>query len=245
LNCPPISAAASNSVTAWPASAAVVAQARPAGPAPTTAIRFLARRRLHDDQRFVAGPRIDEARRNLAREDLVEARLVAGDACIDLVARPEAALLTNSASARNGRAIDTMSPSPRASSASATAGSLMRLVAINGIATSLLSRPRDPRECRARHHRRDRRHARLVPPDAGVDDRGARRLDRLGQRHDLVPRAAAVDEIEHRQPENDDEVSTDRLAVRRTISTGKRDPVLERSSPVVGAMVGARARRTR
>ena len=37
-------------------------------------------------------------------------------------ARPAAALSTNSASARNGRAIDTMSPSPRASTSSATAG---------------------------------------------------------------------------------------------------------------------------
>src|SRR3546814_4256647 len=39
MNWPPISSAASNSVTWWPRSAAIVAQARPAGPAPTTAIR--------------------------------------------------------------------------------------------------------------------------------------------------------------------------------------------------------------
>ncbi len=55
-------------------------------------------------------------------------------------ARPAAALLTKSASARNGRAIETMSPSPRASTASATAGSLIRLVAISGIPTSFFSR---------------------------------------------------------------------------------------------------------
>ena len=37
LNCPPMRSAASNSVTSWPRSAAVVAHAMPAGPAPTTA----------------------------------------------------------------------------------------------------------------------------------------------------------------------------------------------------------------
>ena len=55
-------------------------------------------------------------------------------------ARPSAALLTKSASARNGRAIDTMSASPRARIASATAGSLMRFVVISGTRTAPRSR---------------------------------------------------------------------------------------------------------
>ena len=55
-------------------------------------------------------------------------------------ARPSAALTTKSGSARKGRAIDTMSPSPRASTASATSGSLILLVAINGIRTLPISR---------------------------------------------------------------------------------------------------------
>jgi hypothetical protein len=41
LNWPPISPEASNRSTLWPRSAATVAAARPAGPAPTTAIFFL------------------------------------------------------------------------------------------------------------------------------------------------------------------------------------------------------------
>ena len=51
-----------------------------------------------------------------------------------------AALFTNSGSARKGRAIDTMSASPRAISVSAVAGSLMRLVVISGISTLLFIR---------------------------------------------------------------------------------------------------------
>ncbi|MCY1451162.1 hypothetical protein D9M71_680170 [compost metagenome] len=51
-------------------------------------------------------------------------------------ARPAAALLTKSGSARNGRAIETMSASPSASTASATSGVLMRLVVISGMFTT-------------------------------------------------------------------------------------------------------------
>ena len=40
LNCPPILSEASIKVTRWPRSAAVVAKAKPAGPAPTTAMFF-------------------------------------------------------------------------------------------------------------------------------------------------------------------------------------------------------------
>jgi len=49
---------------------------------------------------------------------------------------PAAALLTNSGSARNGRAIDTMSASPSASTRSATSGVLIRLVVTSGMPTS-------------------------------------------------------------------------------------------------------------
>jgi hypothetical protein len=54
-------------------------------------------------------------------------------------ARPSADLRTKSGSARNGRAIDTMSASPRASTDSPVAGSLMRLVAMSGMPTWPLS----------------------------------------------------------------------------------------------------------
>src|SRR5213080_2963493 len=123
-------------------------------------------------------------------------------------ARPSAALVTNAGSARNGRAIDTMSASPRAMMSSATAGSLMRLVAISGIETAALQAARHPRKRRARHHRCNRRDACLVPADAAVDDRGPRRFNALRQYRDLVPGTAAFNQIEHRQPVNDDEFAT-------------------------------------
>ncbi len=136
LNCPPISASLSNSVTAWPASAALVAQARPAGPAPTTATRFLRAARFSTIS-------VSWHARGLTRHEAIcrvkiwsrQAWLQAMQVLISS-ARPSCALTTKSASARNGRAIDTMSPSPRASTSSATAGSLMRLVATSGIVTS-------------------------------------------------------------------------------------------------------------
>ena len=57
-----------------------------------------------------------------------------------VAARPAAALATKSGSARNGRAIDTMSAVPSASSRSATSGVLIRFDVMTGIDTSPRSR---------------------------------------------------------------------------------------------------------
>ena len=154
-------------------------------------------------------------------------------------ARPPPPSSTNSASARNGRAIDTMSASPRASSASATAGIVDPVGRDQRHAHRALQPPRHPGERRARHHRRDRRHARLVPADAGVDHRRARGLDAARELDDLVPRAAALDEVEHRQPVDDDEVAADRLAHARARLEREAHAVLERAAPLVVAVVGA------
>ena len=53
---------------------------------------------------------------------------------------PFAALATKSGSARKGRAIDTMSPKPSASSSSATSGVLIRLVTTSGTVTAPMTR---------------------------------------------------------------------------------------------------------
>ena len=55
--------------------------------------------------------------------------------------RPSRALFTHSGSASIGRAIDTRSASPRASTDSATSGMLMRLLVITGTVTTWRSRP--------------------------------------------------------------------------------------------------------
>src|ERR1700682_1040231 len=108
-----------------------------------------------------------------------------------------AALFTNSGSARKGRAIDTMSASPRAISVSAVAGSLMRLVVISGIATLLFMR-------RVTHANAAR--------GTMVAMVGLRAFDRRRERDDFVPGTAAFDQIQHRQPVDDDEVAAHRLA---------------------------------
>ena len=121
---------------------------RPSSPPPGPPARrrpprpsFAARAAVRSSIGLVAGTRIDQARRDLAREDVVEAGLVAADAGVDLVgAILPPPCCTNSGSARNGRAIDTMSASPRASTASPVAGSLMRLVVISGMPTAPFSR---------------------------------------------------------------------------------------------------------
>ena len=55
---------------------------------------------------------------------------------------------------------------------------------------------RHPGKAAARHGRGDGRYTRLVPADAGVNDRRAGRLDRLREGDDLVPIRATVDEVE-------------------------------------------------
>ncbi len=139
LNCPPIVSDASNRVTAWPRSASVVAAARPAGPAPTTAMRFgaVAGRMTISVSWQARGLTRQEAsccEKVWSRQAWLQAMQV-----LMLAARPAAALRTNSGSASNGRAIDTKSASPAASTASATSGVLMRLLAQTGSDTSPLS----------------------------------------------------------------------------------------------------------
>ena len=140
LNWPPMRSAASNSVTSWPRSAAVVAHAMPAGPAPITATFFaVAARPITSSVSWQA--------RGLTRQDVSlplkmwsrQAWLQAMQVLISS-ALFAAALTTKSASARKGRAIDTMSAQPEARTSSATSGVLIRLVVTSGILTAPLSR---------------------------------------------------------------------------------------------------------
>jgi hypothetical protein len=137
-------------VTSWPRSAAVVAKARPAGPAPTTATFFGAVAPGGDHQLgLVAGARVDQAGAGLASKMWSRQAWLQAMQVLISSARPAAALFTNSASARKGRAIDTMSASPRASTSSATSGALMRLVVTSGIFTSPFSAASPRRRPRA------------------------------------------------------------------------------------------------
>jgi len=137
LNCPPISAAASNNATSWPASAAVVAQASPAGPAPTTATRLPPR--CAGFSTIIVSwtrARIDETGRDLPREDLVEARLIARDAGVDLFRTALSGLDheigRRRAAPRHRHDVGIAARQQRLG----TAGSLIRLVVTSGIVTS-------------------------------------------------------------------------------------------------------------
>ena len=125
--------AASNRCTSCPRSAATVAAVRPAGPAPTTATR------LRDDTgRYTSS--VSWQARGLTKQLLVlfwntwsrQAWLQAMQVLMRS-ARPCAAFFTNAASASSGRAMDTMSAQPSASTCSATSGVLMRLDVTSGV----------------------------------------------------------------------------------------------------------------
>ncbi|EEF93694.1 hypothetical protein CATMIT_01674, partial [Catenibacterium mitsuokai DSM 15897] len=75
-----------------------------------------------------------------------------------------------------------------------------------------LEPPGDAGERAARHRGGDGRHPRLVPADAGVDQGGAGGLDRAGLGDDLAPGRALVDQVDHRQAVDDDEVRPAGLA---------------------------------
>jgi hypothetical protein len=93
----------------------------PAGPAPTTALLLRGGR---DDTSSVSW----QARGLTRQEQVLRSKMWSRQAWLQAMqvlissARPAAALFTNSESARKGRAIDTMSASPRASTSSATSG---------------------------------------------------------------------------------------------------------------------------
>ncbi len=83
----------------------------------------------------MAGARIDQAGGALAEKMWSRHAWLQAMHVLISSARASAALRTNSGSASNGRAIDTMSASPSARTASATSGVLIRLVATTGTET--------------------------------------------------------------------------------------------------------------
>ncbi len=77
-----------------------------------------------------------------------------------------------------------------------------------------------------------------MPADAGVDDGGAGRLDRLGEPDHLVQGGAAGDEVEHGEPVDQDEVRSDPLPDAADDLDREAHPVLVAAAPLVLAVVG-------
>ena len=187
---------------------------------------------------FAACKRVDEARCDLPGEDVIEARLVAADARVDFVGaifrclvdelrigqeRPRHRHHVGIAARKNrfarGRVVDPVGRDERD-------------------VHRTFQPPGHPRKGRSRHHRANGRNARLVPADAGVDDRSTRDFDDLGQLHDFIPGAAAFHQVEHRQPVDDDEFRPDSFARAAHDLHREAHAMLEGAAPFVVAVVG-------
>ncbi len=127
-------------MTAWPRSAAETAQARPAGPAPTTATRFFS---LVGE----STSSVSWQARGLTRQVVIlPLKVWSRQAWLQpmqvlmVSGRPASALATKSASARKGRARETRSARPSARISSAFSGVLMRLLVTSGTETAPMSR---------------------------------------------------------------------------------------------------------
>ena len=94
-------------------------------------------------------------------------------------------------------------------------------------------------EGRVRHHAGNGRHLGLVPAEAGADDIGAGAHDLLRDPHGLVPRQAALDQVEHGMAVDDEEVRAQGGADAGDHGERKARAVLEAAAPAVGAVVGA------
>ena len=96
----------------------------------------------------------------------------------------------------------------------------------------------DLREGRARHHRGNGRHRRLMPAEMRADDVGTRLLHCLAERDDLVPGQAAVEHVHGRDAEDQDKALAHRRAHAPHHFHRKAHAVFPRAAPAVAAMVG-------
>ena len=189
---------------------------------------------------LVAGARVDQAGGYLLLEHMVEAGLVAADAGVDLVRAPRRRLdheiRVGEQGPRHGHHVRVAATDDRVGYAR-----VVDAVAGDQRHRHRATQPaRDPGEGAARHHGGDGRDPRLVPADTGVDDGRTRRLDRNGQLDDLLPGAAALDQVQHRQPVDEDEVGSGGLAHAPHDLDREPHAVGEAAAPVVAAPVGAR-----
>ena len=188
---------------------------------------------------FVTGAGVHQATGALVLEHVVEAGLVAGDARIDAFAVPGLCLVRPG---RIGQQRPRHGDHVRFASGKNAFGHLGHVDAVGGDQRNrhlAFQFPGDPGETGAGHAGDDGGHTRFMPADAGIDDAGSGRLDGLGQRHDFIPLLAALDQVEHRQAIDDDEVATDRLARAPHDLDRQAHPALGIAAPGIVAVVGA------
>ncbi len=201
----------------------------------------LGRVRLREIQlQLIGRAGVHEAGGALLFEDVIEAGLVAADAGVDVI-RPVLGGLLHEVGVGEQR--------PRhAHHVRIAIGEdgfrhFRRVDAVRrdeGDSDFALQLVRHPGEGAPGHHRRDGRHAGLVPADAGVEDRRARGLHGLGELDDLVPGRSIRHQIQHGEPEDDDEVPAHGLAHGLHDLKRKAHAVRVAAAPFIRAAIGAR-----
>ncbi len=187
---------------------------------------------------FMAGARVDQAGGQLAAEGVVQARLVAADAGVDLVAAPSGRLVDEF---RVGEERTRHGDHVGVALGQHLFGDFRGVDAVGGDQRDLhlaLELGGDLGERGPRHLGGNGGDTRFVPTDTGVDEGGAGLLDGLGQQDDFVPGAAAFHQVEHRQAIDDDEVRAHGLAHAADDFHRQAHAVLVGAAPAVGAVVG-------
>ena len=189
---------------------------------------------------FRACARIDQAARLAVLEHVVQTGLVAGDAGVDGVGTVGAGL---------GHPVRVSQQRARHRDHVGGAGGqdgfghVRHVDAVGGHQRQChvrLELGGDGGECGARYRGGDRRHSGLVPADAGVDEGGTGGFDRLGLRHDVGPAVAAIDQVQHRQAVDDDEVGAAGFAHLAHDLHREAHALCRIATPGVATRIGAR-----
>ena len=189
---------------------------------------------------LTAGARVHQAGGGAIRKNVVQARLVARDAGVDVLRPTRSGLAHEVGVGEEG-------PRHRHHVGVAARQDLLRdfrhVDAVrrdhrNRHRTLHARRGEAPRS--ARHDVGDRRDARLVPADAGVDDVGAGGFDRAREFHDFTRRSATFHEVERRDAVHQEELRPEPGTRAAHDLHGETMPVLHAATELVGAVVRAR-----
>ena len=172
-------------------------------------------------------------------KDLIQAGLVAGDAGVDFIAAIlgglEHEIRIGQQGPRHGNHV-------RVAARKNGFRHLRRVDAIGGDEGNMdftLHAPGHPGIGAARDHGADGGNPRLVPADAGVDDRSARGLHGLGELHDLFPGGSIGHQVEHGKPINQDKVGPHGFTGAPHDLHRKAHAVFVIAAPFIGSAVGA------
>ena len=186
---------------------------------------------------FVTGSGVHQAGSSLGLEGMVQTGLVTGNAGVDFVAAPLLGLAHKLAvrQQRPGhghhiRLAGRQNLLPFLRSVDSVGGAHRDIhfaIELGG----------DIGEAATGHRSNNGGHPRFVPADAGVDNSGTCLLDGFAQGYDLIPGLAALNEVQHRQPIDNDEVRPHGFAHPANNFHGQAHAVFVRAAPLVCPLV--------